>query len=363
MSVRSDLFQRLRGENTEKIPWFGDLSYWYFGLKQQGLLDPKYEGLEGEIRFYKDQKVGHCFLYDVLSYKTEFVNDVSYEEKVTAQGIYSVYHTKYGDLTSVQTYSPANFSYAHTKHMVQTEEDLKIMAHIFENMRYRPDYERFHHYDRLIGEDGVLVELLPVNVSAVQKLLARWAGVENTVALYYDETDIFEECVERIQEAQMPVFRILADSGAQLAEWPENLSSDVTGNLFDRYNAPYYRKVNEILHGGGKYTAIHIDGRLKPCLSKLHAAGFDIAEAVTPAPLGDLELEELRGAAGEDIIIWGGLPGGLFSPNVSDEEFEAYVQRILDLKDPKLVLGVADQVPPDAVEGRVREVSRLIGRG
>ena len=363
MSIRSDLFKRLQGEPTEKIPWFGDLSYWYFALKQQGKLDPQYFGNEGEIRFYKDQKVGHCFLYDVLSYKTEFLGDVSFEEKVTAQGIYSTYHTKYGDLTSVQTYSPANFSYAHTKHMVETAEDLQIMAYIFENMKYTPDYERFHHYDNLIGEDGILVEILPVNVSAVQKLMARWAGVETTVELYYDETDIFEECVDRIQEAQMPVFDILAASGAQLAEWPENLSSDVTGNLFDKYNVPYYKQVNEILHRAGKYTAIHIDGRLNPCLGKLHDAGFDIAEAVTPSPLGDIELEDLRKAAGEEILIWGGLPGGLFSPSVSDAEFEAYVQRILNLNDQKMVLGVADQVPPDAVEGRVREVSRLIGRG
>ena len=363
MSIRSDLFKRLNGETTEKIPWFGDLSYWYFGLQKQGLLEPKYNGLEGEIQFYKDNKVGHCFLYDVPSYRVEYLNDVSFEEKITADGIYSTYHTKYGDLTGVQTYSPSNFSYAYTKHMVNAPEDLKIMTHIFDNMRYIPDYERFHYYDQLIGDDGVLVEIAPINVSAVQKLLARWAGVETTVELYYDETEIFDECVSQIQEAQMPAFDVLAGSGAKLIEWPENLSSDVTGNLFDAYNVPYYKRVNEIFHKAGKFTSIHIDGRLKPCLSKLYDAGFDIAEAVTPAPLGDVELEDLRKVAGEDIIIWGGLPGGLFSPSVSDAEFAAYVQRILDLKDEKMVLGVADQVPPDAVEGRVREVSRLIGRG
>lgn len=363
MSMRSDLLKRLQGESTERIPWFGDLTYWYFGLQQQGLLDPKYQGIEGQIRFHKDNKVGQCFLYDVPSYRTEYGNDVSYEETVTADGIYSTFRTKYGDLTSVQTYSPMNFSYAYTKHMVNSAEELKIMAHIFENMRYFPDYARFHHYDQLIGEDGILVEMAPINGSALQKLLARWAGVENTVELCYDETEVFEECIDIIQQAQMPVFDILAGSGAQLIEWPENLSSDVTGNLFDRYNVPYYKQVNEILHKAGKYISIHIDGRLKPCLGKLYDAGFDIAEAVTPAPLGDVELEDLRKVAGDEIVIWGGLPGGLFSPSVTDEEFEAYVRRILALNDPKMILGVADQVPPDAVEGRVREVSRLIGRG
>ena len=78
--------------------------------------------------------------------------------------------------------------------------------------------------------------------------------------------------------------------------------------------ALYYKRVNEIFHKAGKYTPIHIDDRLNPCLGNLFEAGFDIAEAVTPAPLGDVELEDLRKAAGDDLIIRGALSGGLFSP-------------------------------------------------
>ena len=56
------------------------------------------------------------------------------------------------------------------------------------------------------------------------------------------------------------------------------------------------------------------------------------------------------------------MPGVYFTPNVSDEEFERHTKHILSLmvKEPRFVLGVADQVPPDGLESRVRRVRELV---
>lgn len=362
MSIRGDFWRRMRGENTAQIPWFGDLSYYYFSLQQRGVLPKQYEGVEGEVRFYQDRRVGVCF-YAPQTYQVEYIGDVRFEETTTPEGIFSCYHTRYGDLTSVQKYLPSNFSYAYTEHFVKTLEDLKVMAHIFEQMRYHPDYEPYHQRDALYGEDGIAVEIAPISVAPIQKLLARWAGVSTTVDLFADDIDAFEDCLTCIEQAQLPVFDVLAGSGARLIEFPENLSSEVAGSFFDRYHLPYYQRVIKTLHKAGKNVSIHIDGTLKPCLGKLHEAGFDIAEAVTPTPMGDVAVEHLRAVAGDKIVLWGGLPGALFTPIFTDAQFASHVQKFLDLNDPKTILGVADQVPPDAIDERVREVSRLIGRG
>ena len=362
MSIKSDFWKRMRGEQTDLIPWFGDLSYYLFSLQMRGVLPEKYQGMEGEAQFYRDNKVGFCF-NTPFTYGVEYTNGVSYEECTKRDGIYATYHTKYGDLTSVQAYSPSTFSYAYTKHFVEEIEDLKIMAHIFESMRYHENYEPYQRMVELYGEDGVPVECAPISVSPVQKLIARWAGVETTVDLYADETEDFEDCLTCIEEAQMPVFDVIAGSGAPIIEFPENLSSELSGGFFRRYHIPYYKKVIDKLHKAGKVVGIHIDGTLQPCLGMLHEAGFDIAEAVTPDPCGDVKLEELRAVAGDDIFIWGGLPGAMFTSTFSDEQFADHINRLLALKDPKMILGVADQVPPDAVPERIREVSRIIGRG
>jgi hypothetical protein len=49
---------------------------------------------------------------------------------------------------------------------------------------------------------------------------------------------------------------------------------------------------------------------------------------------------------------------------VSDQEFHRHVRAVLDVMKsaPRYVLGVADQVPPDALERRVREVREIVDR-
>ena len=129
------------------------------------------------------------------------------------------------------------------------------------------------------------------------------------------------------------------------------------------FNKEYYSQRVEQLHDAGKFVGIHIDGTLSPCLSMLADCGFDAAEAVTPAPVGDIEIENLRCAAG-DIVIIGGLPGALFTAQYSDEFFDSHLNKLLQAfaNDSKFVIGVADQVPPDVVPGRVERVREVIGK-
>ena len=63
-----------------------------------------------------------------------------------------------------------------------------------------------------------------------------------------------------------------------------------------------------------------------------------------------------------ETILWGGIPGVFFTPSVTDEEFVAFVRQVLAVmrKNPKYVLGVADQVPPDGLAYRVAQVRDLV---
>ena len=107
---------------------------------------------------------------------------------------------------------------------------------------------------------------------------------------------------------------------------------------------------------------VHLDGTLIPLLTKLSYAGFDVIEAVTPYPVGDIKLEELRKHVKEETIIWGGLPSGFFADSFSDTDFEEWVKKVLDLmrKDNRFVLGVADEVVPGTTFERIRTVDRLV---
>jgi hypothetical protein len=76
-----------------------------------------------------------------------------------------------------------------------------------------------------------------------------------------------------------------------------------------------------------------------------------------------LEIEKWAEWSGNSrTILWGGLPGVFFTGLVSDEEFDAHLRHVLEVMraEPRYVLGVADQVPPDGLERRVRRVRELV---
>ena len=362
MNERNLLLKVLKGEVPERKPWFADLSYLHSSLQMKGELDKKYFGDKGYLEFYKDLGAGICF-YPPFLWKTRYPDNIIYNEMEENGKKQCTYRTPIGNIRSVQKFLPTTYTWAYTEHFVKNMEDLRIMLYIFENRKYTADYESFNAIECLWGSNGIATGIAPISVAPLQKLLTRWAGVEKTVELYIDETDEFEEILLRIQNSEDPVFEIISQSPAQYIEFPENLSSEITGKtLFEKYNMPYYKMRIDQLHKTGKFVGIHIDGTLSSCLPLLEKCGFDVAEAVTPAPLGDIDVEKLRKVAGREIVIWGGIPGALFSGRYSEETFENHVRRVLDVfrDDARFVLGVADQVPSDGLIARVKKVGQIV---
>jgi hypothetical protein len=86
-------------------------------------------------------------------------------------------------------------------------------------------------------------------------------------------------------------------------------------------------------------------GTLMGLLRQVSGAGFTFIEAMTPAPVGDLEIERWAEQSGNgSTVLWGGLPGVYFTDKVPDAEFERHVRTVLRVMTsrPRYVLGVAD---------------------
>jgi len=128
------------------------------------------------------------------------------------------------------------------------------------------------------------------------------------------------------------------------------LSAANYGSYYSRYLEGYYRRRFAQLKGAEKHAAAHLDGTIRRLLGPLAASGAESAEALTPEPAGDIAVEALRKEAGNrDIILWGGFPGCLFTPQYGKE----YVDRQIDSVITALaeigpyIPGTADQIPPD----------------
>ena len=362
MTERDRLLCVLGGGRADRLPWYADLSYLYTSMQERETLPAQFEGEEGYLRFHQELGAG-IYLYAPNVWTERYAEGYSFQTR-TENGVrHELWRTPGRELRAVWKYLPETCCYACTEHFVKDLEDLRAMVEICENTRYEENFAAFDRLDRLWGDHGIAFALAPVSVSPLQSLLARWSGVEVAVELCYDEEEALEELFQRVEASQDEAFRLLCASPAKVVEFPENLSGEVTGRqLFQQYNLPYYQRRISQLHEAGKKVGIHNDGTLSPCFQLLESCGFDFIEAVTPHPVGDLAPEELRANAGEKPVIFGGLPGALFSPVYSEAEFDAYLERVVALfsQNPGYVLGVADQVPPDGLWERVKEVRQAV---
>ena len=245
---------------------------------------------------------------------------------------------------------------------IKTAEDMKAFRYLYENVEYEPDYDLTEKRLKNVGDNGIVVMYTPK--SPLMELVALKAGIETVVTeLMAEEPEEFEELLECMEEKHTIAAQIAIDSPAEYIFVPENLSSEtVGGSLYDNYLQDIHRDWNQRIHKAGKKSMVHLDGTLNPLLSKLSRNGFDVIEAVTPKPVGDIALEDLRKYVEKDTIIWGGFPSGFFADSFPEEEFDKWVKNALEIikKDGRFVLGVADQIVPGTSLKRVRRVSELI---
>ena len=360
MTERERVLTLLGGGKPDQVPWLGDLAYWIPYALDQKVIASDYQG-DGLFQLHRDLGVGF-YLQGYFPFREEIAG-VDIQREVSGDLITTRWHTPVGDLEQQDLILPKSYTSAIRKHPVSTIEDLETYVWLQEHTSFTPDYsEASRRYD-LIGDNGAVLCYLPK--SPYMELVALKAGIMNVVDMMTDEPERFDECLERLEVCADRAAQIALDSPAEFLMIPENISSEVVGKRsYHRYMERYHKKWFDRIHAAGKTSFVHMDGTMRGLLREVSEAGCRVMEALTPAPTGDIEIEDLSSWVCDDTVIWGGIPGAYFTDSVSDAAFDEYVKRVLDtwVTQPRYVLGVADEVPPYSRPERIQRVRTLVDR-
>lgn len=340
------------------MPWLGDLDYWLGYLKAADLLPEKYQG-DGLYRLHRDLGVGF-YLQGYFPFR-EVYDGIEVIEEPVGPGKITRVRTPCGEIREVQEWIPDSYCIAWTERFVKGWRDLAPLRYLYEHTFHEPDYGLAARRYDLIGDNGVVLCYLPK--SPFMELVALKAGIEVVSYALADAPEEFEETLRVMECKHDEASEIALNSPAECLMIPENLSSEAVGKrMYARYVQPHEVRWTQRIREAGKYSFIHIDGTLRGLMREVSQTGFNVLEACTPEPSGDIPVEELHKWAEPGTIIWGGLPGVMFSDLVSDAEFDAFVIRVLEVfrQEPCYVLGVADQVPPLARFGRIARTRDLV---
>jgi len=359
MTPRKQILALFEGIHPDYVPWFGDLDYWASALIAEGTRPAGFKESAAYIQWHRDLGVGF-YLQGYFPFRT--ILDL--EERIWHEGNrrFRELVTPYGNLRECWEYLPQSYAEAPIEHLVKSERDLHALRYVYSHTDWEPDYAYARKRVEQIGDQGVLLCYLPK--SPFMHLVALEAGITAVTFAEAADPDEFAGTLAVMKSAFDRAAQISVDSPAEVLMIPENLSAEMIGpRYFEKYMRAYQEEWIGKIASAGKYSFIHMDGTLKGLLREEASTGVSVIEAMTPHPVGDLPVEQWAERANNPkTILWGGLPGVFFTSKVSDEEFNRHVQHVLSVMrvHPRYVLGVADQVPPDCLEERVRRVGALV---
>jgi len=187
--------------------------------------------------------------------------------------------------------------------LIKSPRDYEIVAFIFENTSYVPNYEAFAKADREMGDDGIV--FANVERSPFQKTLLELVGPERLMIDLFDSPDLVRDFLEMLHKKQLEMYRVVAESPALFIHNWDNITEDMTSpRLFEEHGLPFYCEVGSILKKNGKKFVVHMDGKLKHLKGLIAQAPIDVVESFTVEEAGgNLDIKEAQESWSDKSII------------------------------------------------------------
>lgn len=364
MNHRARAIAAMRRQPVDRIPFIARMDLWYSFHRNSGTLPHPYEKASlWEIQ--RDLGIGIFGFgaHDMSFYR--LVQEGVEIERGTAEGAnVTCYHTPHGVLTArdrmANELKEAAGTGARVEYPFKDERDYDALLYLIEHTRVVENFEAYGKFVEAIGDDGLA---LPFSgYLAAHQLMLQFMGYERFYFEIHDHPDRVVALIDALMEQQRQIMRLAAVCPAEAIEVGANYDEQMTPpRVFDRFFAPYYREARQVLGAAGKILVVHGDGEMRTLLERLMACGVQVVEALTPQPMTSIDVAQTRRLWGDRVAMWGGLATVVLTDVFSEHQFEDYLERLFRAVAPGdgFILGFGDNVPTDALFGRILRVARF----
>ncbi len=360
MTKRETYLAAIRGEHVDALPWAPNFDYWLAVNTAEGTLPAKYRGMS---RNDIVRAIGGTIWNRVEGLSP--VREKTIVDRVFTDGPNTIHeiNTPLGTVRSVtKPGERSTRSGCVVEHFVKDLESLKIATYIAEGTQYSFNPEPARQALSETGDDGVVLHF-SLCVPFIQ-FAKTDAGYINGYYLWSDYRDEVDRLLAVYTESYLRAYSILAETPADIVSTGDNMDGTMLSpGIFAEYAVPFYRRAKEIFAAKKKLFAGHWCGRTQTLLPHVPGCGLDQVEAIVTHPMAEVSLRDAIDALQGEVTLQGGIPSVL----VCDEggtakDFETYIQQVvLPLRGTRrFIVGMSDNVPPNADFGRVEAVSQLL---
>jgi len=391
MTHRERILMAARGEMPDVLPYVPRIDLWYNANSHFNTLPEKHRGrTQDEISraegwalhkvvpeflnvAHPDDSLHRAIgLYKlkelVFSYK--FSSDIEIVTRREGDFTHVDYHTPLGTVSTTTSYtdemkkSGASITWIE-EHILKKPEDYRVVGYIFENLELVPDYESFIKWkEEEVSEDGVACTMVALSSSPMHHIQKEFLDATDFYFHYNDNNKEMRALAESVGNFYDQALKIIADSPAEMVLWGANFDDMITyPEYFKKEIMPWISKASDVLGGKGILSLCHCDGENLGLLDLIRDSGMHVAEAICPYPMTKVKIEEYYQRWSDRLTIFGGVPSNMIlAESATDEEFEAYLDHLFKVVAPgkRLILGIADTTPPNAVFDRLIRIGERV---
>lgn len=326
MNSRQRLLATFRGEPTDFVPFAPNIYLWFYYHYYKKSLPAELahathpfdvvRHLGGDILARWDTQWSTREHYTAGQYVEEYKGDSGSDEPIiTAFNHYPArkterhrqFITPHGSLSQVWTFTPETGTDFEGEYWWKEWEEYDAVRFMVEATEYNFDADHFRQWFNAVGDDGVV--MLNITQSPLKTL--HWlAGPQNASLFIMEHPDELQALAKIHEEKALALLEKVVDlPEAQIFISHDNLDSAFYPPYFyTDYCHSFFARAAEIIHQRGKHLMVHACGRSKALLELVGESKIDALEGITPPPMGDVQLGDVRQKIGnKNFTVNGGM--------------------------------------------------------
>ena len=326
MNGKERILAAFKGKSVDYVPFAPNIYQWFYYHQVHNKLPAAVADAEhpfdvlrylgADILARWDTQWATKTIYNDGKYSEEYSGDIEWDKQiVTAFNIYPPntnkrvrkFETPYGTLSQTWSFFAEAGADMEEEYWWTDWEQYKAIRFMIEARDYVFDAGEFHTWVERAGDDGIVM----LNLTESPLKMLHWlAGPQNATLFIIDHPEEMKALAKIHEEKILSMLEKEVDNAdADVFVATDNLDSMFYPPYFYKdYCQDFFGKAAEIIHSRDKHLVVHACGRAKVLLPLVGETKVDCLEGVTPPPMGDVELGQVRQMTGyEQFTVNGGM--------------------------------------------------------